>query len=79
MPVPWTLEDSLLRGLVSLLDGTRDEAALLSALTELIQTGGAKLERDGRAITAPDEIKRVLVSELPRALAELARLALLVE
>ena len=72
------LEDSLLRGLVSLLDGTRDEAAILSALTELIETGGAKLERDGRAITTAREIQRVLASELPRALAELARLALLV-
>ena len=73
------LDDSLLRGLVSLLDGTRDEPALLSALTELIRTGGAKLERDGRMITTAEEIQRVLASELPRALAELAQLALLVE
>lgn len=71
------LEDALLRHLVSLLDGMRDHAALVAELTDLVVTGAARLERDGRLIVDKRAAFDVLSRELPQALGDVARLALI--
>jgi hypothetical protein len=73
-----SIDDALLRHLVLLLDGTRDHATLHRELTEIVRSGAARLERQGRQLTDDSEIADVLSRELPAALAGVARLPLLV-
>jgi methyltransferase-like protein len=60
------------------LDGTRDRTALLSHFTELVKEGELAVRLDGDPLTDPHEIEDVMADGLERALANLARAALLV-
>jgi methyltransferase-like protein/ubiquinone/menaquinone biosynthesis C-methylase UbiE len=75
---PITIEDTLLRSLILLLDGTRDHSTLLRDLTAAVAGGEARLERAGRVITDHADIAETLSRELPQALAGVARLPLLI-
>lgn len=72
------LEGSLGRNLIQLLDGSRDRKALIEDLVELVRTGKAKLDHDGRSITDAEEAGRIIGAELEQNLESLARSALLV-
>jgi methyltransferase-like protein len=72
------LNDALSRNLLELLDGTRDFAVLVEALTALVQAGKAVLDSEGRRVTEPAQIHKIIVEELPLALNALARFAVLV-
>ena len=71
------IEDTLLRQLVLLLDGTRDHATVLADLITFVRSGEGQLERQGRVVTGHEEIARTLSSELSQALGGIAQLALL--
>ena len=72
------LNDALSRKLLDLLDGTRDFAALVEALTAFVQTGGTTLESEGQPVTEPAEIRKTIADGLPQALNRLVRSAILV-
>jgi methyltransferase-like protein/2-polyprenyl-3-methyl-5-hydroxy-6-metoxy-1,4-benzoquinol methylase len=72
------LNDALSRNLLDLLDGTRDFAALVEALAELVQAGEAALQSDGKPVTEPAQIRQTIAAELPLALKGLARSAVLI-
>ena len=72
------LNDALSRNLLDLLDGTRDVTALVEALEKLVQAGEAALESDGKRVTEPALIRKIIAEELPLALKGLARSAVLV-
>ena len=57
---------------------TRDRTALLSHFTELVDDGALAVRLDGDPLTDPHEIEDVMADGLERALANLARAALLV-
>jgi methyltransferase-like protein/cyclopropane fatty-acyl-phospholipid synthase-like methyltransferase len=65
------------RHLLPLLDGTRDRAALAEEMTRLAVGGGINVQRDGRAVTDPAEVRAALGAILDQALRSLARQALL--
>jgi hypothetical protein len=54
------LEEPLARALISLLDGTRDRAALLADLTGLVESGVAPVVVGNSTITDPQQIRRLL-------------------
>mgnify|MGYP002780844118 CR=1 FL=1 len=64
--------------LIPLLDGTNDRAALVEKLTAVAQTGTLNVQRDGMTLYAPDEIKAALASVIDPALANVARMGVLV-
>ncbi|MFO0846946.1 MAG: class I SAM-dependent methyltransferase [Gemmataceae bacterium] len=66
------------RHLVPLLDGTKDKAALVAELTKVAQTGALTVQKDGLTIYDPKEIVSALESVMDQAMANIARLALLV-
>jgi methyltransferase-like protein/cyclopropane fatty-acyl-phospholipid synthase-like methyltransferase len=72
------VEEPLARGMVWLLDGTRDRPALLAELAGLVSSGAAPLVVNGQPITDPGQIASMLQAGLEPNLAKLARLALLV-
>lgn len=72
------LEGSLGRNLVQLLDGTRDRKALIRDLAQLVETGKALLEHEGRRVNDGLEARKIIESELEQNLESLARSALLV-
>jgi methyltransferase-like protein/trans-aconitate methyltransferase len=72
------LNDALTRKLLDLLDGTHNFAALVEALSALVQSGEATLESDGERVTDPTEIRKVIAAELPQELDRLARAAILI-
>jgi methyltransferase-like protein/ubiquinone/menaquinone biosynthesis C-methylase UbiE len=72
------LNDPLSRNLLNFLDGTRDFAALVEALAELVQSGDASLDSKGEKVTEPAQIRKIITTELPLALKGLARSAVLV-
>jgi methyltransferase-like protein len=72
------IEDSLGRHLVMLLDGTRDRAALLEDLGELVQCGAATLSHEGKPLCDVQEALKYLPSGLEASLTGLARSAVLV-
>jgi hypothetical protein len=71
--------DGLAAELVALLDGTRDRAAIATALEEAVLSRRVKLEEDGRQITEPAEVQTAIAAQLEAKLRELAGAALLVE
>jgi methyltransferase-like protein/trans-aconitate methyltransferase len=73
------IEDKLARALLLLLDGTRDGAALLGELTELVTSGAAPLLEGGQPVTDPGRVAQMLAQGLEPNLARLGRLALLVK
>jgi methyltransferase-like protein/SAM-dependent methyltransferase len=70
--------DDFSRILLLLLDGTRNRAALQTALTSRVEQGALTLSRDGQPITDRDQIRALVAELLPPRLTELVRSALLV-
>jgi methyltransferase-like protein len=75
---PLKIEDSLSRQLILFLDGTRDRAALLKDLEELVKSGGITIENDGSPTGEIEETSKRLRDGLETNLNKLARLAVLV-
>jgi len=71
------LDEPVGRALISLLDGTRDRAALLADLTGLVESGVVPLVVGDNPITDLHEIRRLLTPTLELLLTQLGRLALL--
>ena len=65
--------------LVPLLDGTRNRAALVEELTKVAQTGQLNVQKDGMTLYEPKDISGALSSVMEQALANVARMALLVQ
>jgi len=72
------LENPLERLLLPLLDGTRDRAALRTALVGMAEQGVFEVKQEGAAITDPQRIEQVIDEKLDDALERLAFQALLV-
>jgi hypothetical protein len=72
------LEDEVGRHLVRLLDGTRDRAALLQDLGELVQSGAATFMHERKPVTDTQEALRHLANGLESYLMGLARSAVLI-
>jgi len=72
------LNDALSRNLLDLLDGTRDFTALVEAMAAVVQAGKATIEDDGKPVTDPAKIRKMIAEQLPFALKDLARCALLI-
>jgi methyltransferase-like protein len=66
------------RHLVPLLDGNHDKKALVAELTKVAQSGALNVQKDGLTIYDPKEIGSALESVMDQALANVARMALLV-
>jgi methyltransferase-like protein/SAM-dependent methyltransferase len=60
------------------LDGSRDRAALLDALAELVAQGDLVVNQDGKPVRAAEQIRGFLAQALEQQLPKLARDALLV-
>ena len=71
------LEGSLARQLLLLLDGTRDQEAVVNDLVELAKAGKVSLNEAGSAVP-PARARDLLRVALPSKLVDLARLGLLV-
>jgi hypothetical protein len=74
---PIKIEDALLRRLILLMDGARDQPTLLRELTTSVQSDEGRLDRNGRVMTDHAEIAETLSREFPLALTGVARLAIL--
>ncbi len=72
------LEGALAQHLFQLLDGSRDRPALLEALSTLVKSGSATMQKDGKEVTDPQHVRQLLAEALDQKLAELAELALFV-
>jgi hypothetical protein len=72
------VDDPLSRQLLQLLDGTRDRAALLDALLELVESGTAAIETSvDETVRESAKIRAFLAADINRKLGELAEMALL--
>ena len=65
--------------LVPLLDGTNDRDTLVEKLTQVAQTGALNVQKDGMTLYDPKEVQAALKSVIDPALANVARMALLVQ
>ncbi|HVL11243.1 MAG TPA: class I SAM-dependent methyltransferase [Gemmata sp.] len=65
------------RKLIPQLDGTRDRAALAAAMADLALAGQLRVERQGRPLTDPAELRQAVGEVLDKRLEDYARLALL--
>ncbi|MBY0457755.1 MAG: class I SAM-dependent methyltransferase [Gemmataceae bacterium] len=65
------------RHMVPLLDGTRDRPAILAELERLARDGEVRVQREGRTVTGPEEIRTALAALLEQALKDIAASALL--
>ena len=70
--------DPFARLLVSLLDGTRDQATLARELTTFVKSSGSPIYENGAVLTDPEDVPHAIEWRLPEALASLARLGMLV-
>jgi methyltransferase-like protein len=70
--------DPFARQLLSLLDGTRDQATLTHELIEFAKSAGGPIYENGVVLTNPDEVPDAIGRRLPEALTSLARLGMLV-
>ena len=66
------------RQLVALLDGSRDEAALMEALLDALARGELEIEQDGHALRDLAKARALFGAALGPTLNRLARLALFV-
>jgi methyltransferase-like protein/cyclopropane fatty-acyl-phospholipid synthase-like methyltransferase len=66
------------RHLVPLLDGKNDKAAIVEKLTAIAQSGALNVQKDGLTIYDAKEINTALTSVIDQAVANVARMALLV-
>ena len=71
------VEDSLGRGLLQLLDGTRDRHALIASLDELVVTGKASLPESSTIPNGATGTRDIIKANLEENLIALGRLALL--
>ena len=76
---PIKLQGSLASKLVTLLDGSRDRAAILKDLSPLIERREVVLEQAGQPVDDIGAALQILAAELPAQLERLARLGLLME
>ncbi|HET6574632.1 MAG TPA: class I SAM-dependent methyltransferase [Fimbriiglobus sp.] len=65
--------------LVPMLDGTNDRTALVEKLAQAAQTGALNVQKDGMTLYDPEAVRAALTSVIDPALANVARLALLVQ
>jgi methyltransferase-like protein/cyclopropane fatty-acyl-phospholipid synthase-like methyltransferase len=65
--------------LLPLLDGTNDRDALVEKLTQVAASGALNVQKDGLTLYEPKEIRAALKSVIDPALANVARLALLIQ
>jgi methyltransferase-like protein/cyclopropane fatty-acyl-phospholipid synthase-like methyltransferase len=72
------LGDSLQRGLVMLMDGTRDHDALRKDLLELFKSGVLTLQEGDKPVADMGTVEKRIAAETEDELAELARMAVLV-
>jgi methyltransferase-like protein len=72
------IEDEVGRHLVTLLDGTRDRAALFRDLSERVKSGAATFMHEGKPVTDAQEALRHLADGLESYLTGLARSAVLI-
>jgi methyltransferase-like protein/ubiquinone/menaquinone biosynthesis C-methylase UbiE len=70
--------DPLGREVLTLLDGTRDRAALLKELGEIVKTGSMPIYYEGKSTVELEKALELLPGQLDTSLASLARLGLLV-
>ena len=73
---PVTLSE-LQRQVLRRLDGEHDHERLVSELMAVVQAGGLNVEKDGRKISEPAELRPLLDSLVSEALSALAKMALL--
>ena len=73
---PVTLSE-LQRQVLRRLDGGHDHERLVSELTAVVQAGALNVEKDGRKISEPAELRPLLDSLVSEALSALATMALL--
>jgi methyltransferase-like protein len=66
------------RHLIPMLDGTNDKAKILDKLTEVAKTGQITVRKEEMTLTEPAEIRAALESVIDQALANVARMAVLV-
>jgi methyltransferase-like protein len=69
--------DVLNSHLLANLDGTRDRAALLEVLVDLVSNGTIVATQNGEAIEELETVRTVMADQLEARLQELARMALL--
>jgi SAM-dependent methyltransferase len=72
------LTDPLSKRLVTLLDGSRDQAAILEELLDFAKSGQVELHDNDRLLTDPEEVASVVRDRVPEVLQALAREAMLV-
>ena len=71
--------DEFNRHLVMLADGTRDRAAIVAALADLVASGALAINQEGKAITDPAAVRSVMAKAVDEGLAQVARAALFPE
>ena len=72
------LSDAMSRGLLDLLDGTHDFAALAEALAALVHAGQASITQDGSPVTDPAQVRAAIANGLPSTLKGFARSGILI-
>jgi len=72
------LGDSVQRGLVMLMDGTRDHDALRRDLLRLFESGALTLREDGKLVDDMQAVEKRIAAETENVLGGLARTAVLV-
>jgi methyltransferase-like protein/SAM-dependent methyltransferase len=70
--------DDLTRHLLGLLDGTREPGALTAQVLQHVQKEGLVVQKHGRPVTEPDQLRTVLEEEVTVKLRGLGRSALLI-
>lgn len=71
------MEGSLARHLIQLLDGSRDRAALLDDLSQLVERGNLTVQAGGESISDLAVTRHTLATDLEHTLAEIGTNALL--
>ena len=71
--------DPLGRRLAQLLDGTRDQSALIAELARTVQEGGVPLVENGDRVTDESAVRALLAKRVEEGLVSLAREGMLVE
>jgi methyltransferase-like protein len=72
------LDDDVSYYLLLNSDGTRDHAALVESLAQMVAAGSLVVRDEGEVLTEPEDIYEYLFAALSRGLTRLARAALLV-
>ena len=75
---PIRMEDPLLRHVLTLLDGTRNMAALVDEVTAFMQAKGMFLKQGEQPITDPAQVRQLLTAALPSNIEKFARMYLLI-